>query len=83
MPAPSGISQAKTLLPLVSPPSLTLIRKDLESLLASYRRGKNRGLGKRWEKAMATYSSSLAWKIPWTEEPARLQFMGPLRIGHD
>ena len=35
------------------------------------------------EKAMATHSSTLAWKIPWTEEPGRLQFMGSLRVGHD
>ena len=35
------------------------------------------------EKAMASYSSTLAWKIPWTEEPGRLQFMGSLRVGHD
>ena len=35
------------------------------------------------EKAMATHSSTLAWKIPWMEEPGRLQFMGPLRVGHD
>ena len=32
---------------------------------------------------MATYSSTLAWKIPWTEEPGRLQSMGSLRVGHD
>ena len=32
---------------------------------------------------MAPHSSTLAWKIPWTEEPARLQSMGPLRVGHD
>ena len=32
---------------------------------------------------MATYSSPLAWKIPWTEEPGRLQCMGSLRVGHD
>ena len=32
---------------------------------------------------MATHSSSLAWKIPWTEEPGRLQSMGLLRVGHD
>ena len=30
------------------------------------------------EKAMATHSSTLAWKIPWMEEPGRPQFMGPL-----
>ena len=35
------------------------------------------------EKAMATHSSTLAWKIPWTEEPGRLQSMGSLRVGHD
>ena len=35
------------------------------------------------EKAMATHSSTLAWKIPWTEEPGRLQSMGPRRVGHD
>ena len=34
------------------------------------------------EKAMATQSSALAWKIPWTEEPGRLQSMGSHRIGH-
>ena len=36
-----------------------------------------------WEKAMATHSSTLAWKIPWTEEPGRLQSMGSQRVGHD
>ena len=35
------------------------------------------------EKAMAPHSSSLAWKIPWTEEPGRLQSMGSLRVRHD
>ena len=33
------------------------------------------------EKEMATHSSTLAWKIPWTEEPGRLQSMGSQRIG--
>ena len=33
--------------------------------------------------SMATHSSTLAWKIPWTEEPDRLQSMGWLRVGHD
>ena len=33
------------------------------------------------EKAMAPYSSTLAWKIPWMEEPGRLQSMGSLRVG--
>ena len=35
------------------------------------------------EKEMATYSSILAWKIPQTEEPGRLQSMGMQRLGHD
>ena len=35
------------------------------------------------EKAMAAHSSTLAWKIPWTEEPGRLQSMGSLGVGLD
>ena len=35
------------------------------------------------DKAMAPHSSTLAWKIPWTERPGRLQSMGSLRVGHD
>ena len=35
------------------------------------------------EKAMAIHSSTLAWKIPWTEEPDRLQSMGLQRVGHE
>ena len=35
------------------------------------------------EKAMATHSSTLAWKIPWMEEPGRLQSMGSRRVRHD
>ena len=44
------------------------------------------GLYSPWgplEKEMATHSSILAWKIPWTEEPGRLQSMGSQRVGHD
>ena len=35
------------------------------------------------ERAMATHSSTLAWKIPWMEEPGRLQSMGSLRVIYD
>ena len=35
------------------------------------------------EKEMATHSSTVAWKIPWTEEPGRVQSMGSQRVGHD
>ena len=35
------------------------------------------------EKEIAIHSSTIAWKIPWTEESDRLQFMGSQRVGHD
>ena len=41
------------------------------------------GSGRSLEREMATHSSMLAWKIPWTEEPGRLQSMGLQRVGHD
>ena len=41
------------------------------------------GWGDPLEKEMATHSSTLAWKIPWTEEPGRLQSVGSQRVGHD
>ena len=40
-------------------------------------------LGSETEKAMAPNSSTLAWKIPWMEEPGRLHSMGSQRVGHD
>ena len=44
-------------------------------ILTAYKQG--------MEKAMATHSSTLAWKIPWTEKPGGLQSMGSVRVGHD
>ena len=41
------------------------------------------GWGDPLEKEMATHSSTLAWKIPWTEDYGRLQSMGLQRVGHD
>ena len=41
------------------------------------------GLEDPLEKGMVTQSSTLAWRIPWTEEPRRLQSMGSQRVGHD
>ena len=41
------------------------------------------GLGRFPEKEMAPQSSTLAWKIPWMEEPGRLPSMGSLRVRHD
>ena len=44
-----------------------------------------RSLGRKdpLEKEMATHSRTLAWRIPWREEPGRLQSMGSQRAGHD
>ena len=46
---------------------------------------RDRSLGQEdsLEKEMATHSSTLAWKIPWTEEPSKLQSMGSQRVGLD
>jgi len=44
---------------------------------------KGKAIAEFSEKAMAPHSSTLAWKIPWTEEPGRLQSMGLPRVGHD
>ena len=53
--------------------------------LSTMRETRVRSLG--WEdpleKEMAIHSSIIAWKIPWTEEPGRLQSMGSQKVGHD
>ena len=41
------------------------------------------GLGRSPREGMATHSSTLAWEIPWTEEPGGLQSTGLQRVGHD
>ena len=56
---------------------IVLLEKTLESPLDC------KEINQSMEKAMATHSSTLAWKIPWTEEPGRLQSMGLLRVRHD
>ena len=63
------------MLPL--PPTLL---KDTEFLMANSQStmgGEKRGL------SMAPHSSTLAWQIPWTEEPGELQSMGSQKVGHD
>ena len=62
-----------------------LIVATLSSVCLQCRRtGFNSWVGKiPLEKEMAIHSSTLAWKIPWTEEPDRLQSMGLQRVGHD
>ena len=53
--------------------------------LSTMRETRGRSLGREdpLEKEMAVHSSTIAWKIPRTEEPGRLQFMGLQRVGHD
>ena len=53
--------------------------------LTAMREARVRSLGQEdpLEKEMATHSSTLAWKIPWMEEPGRLQSMGPQRVKFD
>ena len=53
--------------------------------LTAMRETRVRSLGQEdpLEKKMATHSSILAWRIPWTEEPGGLQAMGSQRVGHD
>ena len=53
--------------------------------LPTMRETQVRSLGREvpLDKEMATHSSILAWKIPWTEEPGWLQSMGSQRVGHD
>ena len=53
--------------------------------LSTMRETRSRSLGQEdpLEKEMASHSSTIAWKIPWTEESGRLQSMGSQRVGHD
>ena len=53
--------------------------------LSTMRKTRVRSLGREdpLEKEMAIHSSTIAWKIPWTEEPGRLQSIGSQRVGHD
>ena len=64
---------------------LTVTKTQMVKRLPTMWETRVRSLG--WEdpleKEMATHSSTLAWKIPWTEEPGRLQSMGSQRVGHD
>ena len=61
---------------------------ELPDVQAGFRKGRGirdqiANISGSSEKAIATHSSTLAWKIPWLEEPGRLQSMGSLRVGHD
>ena len=58
----------------------TFLGGQCKEIEENNRMGKTRDLFR--EKEMATHSSTLAWQIPWTEDPGRLQSMGLLGVGH-
>ena len=62
-----------------------LVAQMVKSLPARQWEAQVRSLGGEdpLEKGMATYSRILAWRIPWTEKPSRLQSIGSQRVGHD
>ena len=82
-----GVAQSRTRLKRLSSSSRNgsdVVINCTESALTLFIRNYFRSIqGSKVEKAMATHSSTLAWKIPWTEEPGRLQSMGSRRVGHD
>ena len=62
----------------------SLVIQTVKNLSAMWEtRVRSLGQEEPLEKEMATHSSCLAWKIPWTEEPGGLQFMGLQRVGHN
>ena len=70
---------------LLSPrikPRTSLVAQTVKRL-STMQETQVQALGWEGEKEMAIHSSTLAWKIPWTEEPGRLQSMGSQRVGYD
>ena len=59
-----------------------MVKKSLTSLVMQEKRAQSLGPVDPLDEEMATQSSILAWKIPWTEEPGVLQSMGSQRVGH-
>ena len=65
-------------------PGTSLVAQRLKHLSTMWEtRVRSLGWEDPLEKKMAIHSSTIAWKIPWTEEPGRLQSMGSQRVGHD
>ena len=78
-----GVAQSQTRLKRLSSSSSMVVQ--MVKCLPAMRETQVRSLGRDdpLEKEMATHSSTIAWKIPWTEEPGRLQSMGSQRVRHD
>ena len=63
---------------------VVLVVKDLPASAGDIRdTGSTPGPGRSPGEGMATHSSVLAWRIPWTEDPGRLQSIGSHKVGHD
>ena len=80
-----GVAQSRTRLTRLNSSNnrTSLVAQPVKRLLAM-RETRVQSLGQEdlLEKEMGTHSSILAWKIPWTEKPGRLQSMGSQRVGH-
>ena len=61
----------------------SLVAQTVKRLSTMQTRVRSLGWEDLLEKEMATHSRTTAWKIPWTEEPGRLQSMGLQRVGHN
>ena len=61
---------------------VSLVAQSIKNLPAVQEKGQSLGREDPLKKEMATHSSTLVWKIPWTEEPDRLQSMESQRVGH-
>ena len=69
---------------LIGASQVVLVVKNLSANAGDVRdAGLIPGQGRFLEKEMATYSTILAWRIPWTEKPGRLQSIGSQRVRHD
>ena len=79
-----GVAKSRTQLSDFTSLHFTLVTRKVKNLPAMQETlGLFLGLGRSPGKRNGTHSSILAWKIPWTEEPGRLQFMESQRAGHD
>ena len=83
--SPSGAKQVYGYFPMLLGYRRTSLVAHMVKRLPTMQETQVQFLGQKdpLEKEMATHSSTLAWKIPWMEEPNRLQSMGLQRVGHD
>ena len=84
---PSCVSELSSGVPVVVQTAIHMCFHSVASVcgvpLVITEVGRGQDFGGPLPKAMATHSSTLAWKIPWTEGPGGLQSMGSLRVGHN